>query len=104
MRLSINMLCYDVRTSHALHYALGDVNSRNGPLSSGGWCRSEGVGGDLGVEPDPGPTVDTGLTIEVRHTGGEGLEHQRETLQNGGCHHHLKRNRRHWAFGIALLK
>ena len=50
------------------------------------------MGGDLRVEANPGSTVHTGLTVEVLHAGGEGLEHRRESLQDAGGLHHLQSN------------
>ena len=70
------------KLAHLLSNALGDVNSRNGPLSPSGRHRSEG----LSVS---GPMTDTSFAVEVFHTRRECLKKERKTIQDGCCLHLL---------------
>ena len=57
----LNQDCIERKLTHLLSNALGDVNSRNGPLSPSGGHRSEGLSLS-------GPMADTSFTVEVFHT------------------------------------
>lgn len=81
-RANLNQDCFARKLIHLLSNALGNVNSRNGPLSPSGGHRSEG----LSVS---GPMTDTSFAVEVFHTRWECLKKGRKTVQDGCCLHLL---------------